>query len=84
MALDGPVFTKADQDYAEGVATVRDWFLADMEAVARSFDLDPLDVLDDVFHIIIGDKVLPRDRAEAVGSCLAIQMKVLHVPGLAH
>ena len=80
MALDAPALTNPDKNYAEGVATIRDWFLADVEVVARSFDLVPLDVLDDVFYVVIGDQVLPRDKAEEVGSHLAIQMKLRCVP----
>ena len=74
LAVNAPAFTKPDKEYAEGVAAVRDWFLEDIEAVAVSFNLAPWDVLDDVFYVIVGDEVLPHEKAEELGLRLAIQM----------
>ncbi len=78
MAIRAPALTKPDKDYAEGVANVRDWFLTDVGQVSQCFDLNPLDVLDDVFYDIINDEVLPRDKAEEVGFRVALEVR--HAP----
>ncbi len=58
IATDTPAFHHSGQDYAHGVRLLLDWFSEDIDSIARSFGLEPVEVLEDVLERIISDTPL--------------------------
>jgi len=53
-----PVLHRPEADYAGAVRQLTEWFLEDVESVARSFELDPPDVLVDAFKLAVSETPL--------------------------